>query len=306
MADAAAERRQLRAPTGRSRRPGGGSAARRTRRRPSPRRGEQLVERAGLPHDVGVGDDDELGRWYAGRRRWRPGRSRGCRPSRRPERRSAAAASSTAVGRAVVGEYHVEGDSNTNLRGATWRRCHCSSRCISIPRSRKWSPVCGNDPRLLRSVRSWSAAAALRLDGAALYGAVRDHARQLGAVAVAMRKHAQLHPNAVMRGKPMNLDDYLASRWVSFPYRLLDCCLETDGAGALLVTIADRARDLRKKPIYVSGIASGHPYPPHDLPNRPDILKMGLVFAPHAPSRWPKRSRRIWILPRSTTVSLGR
>jgi acetyl-CoA acetyltransferase len=101
---------------------------------------------------------------------------------------------------------------------------------------------------------------------------------QLGAIAVAMRKHAQLHPNAVMRGIPMDMSDYLASRWVSYPYHLLDCCLETDGAGALLVTTAERARDLRSKPVYLMGIASGHPFPPHDLPNRPDILKMGLDF----------------------------
>ena len=113
-----------------------------------------------------------------------------------------------------------------------------------------------------------------------LYGTTHEH---LGAVAVAMRKHARLHPNAIMRSRPMDLEDYLASRWVSYPYRLLDCCLETDGAAALLVTTADRGKDLRRKPVYVMGVASGHPFPPHDLPNRPDILKMGLDFcAPRA------------------------
>jgi len=113
-----------------------------------------------------------------------------------------------------------------------------------------------------------------------LYGTTHE---QLGAVAVAMRKHAQLHPNALMKRAPIDLEDYLASRWVSYPYRLLDCCLETDGAAALLVTTTDRAKDLRRKPVYVMGVASGHPFPPHDLPNRPDILKMGLDFcAPRA------------------------
>jgi acetyl-CoA acetyltransferase len=113
-----------------------------------------------------------------------------------------------------------------------------------------------------------------------LYGTTHE---QLGAVAVAMRRHAQMHPNAVMKAIPMNLEDYLASRWVSYPYRLLDCCLETDGAAALLMTTADRAKDARSRPIYVMGVASGHPYPPHDLPNRDDILKMGLDYcAPRA------------------------
>ncbi len=113
-----------------------------------------------------------------------------------------------------------------------------------------------------------------------LYGTTHE---QLGAVAVAMRKHAQLHPNAVMKGIPMDMDDYLASRWVSYPYRLLDCCLETDGAAALLLTTTDRAKDLRSKPVYLMGVASGHPFPPHDIPNRPDILKIGLDFsAPRA------------------------
>jgi acetyl-CoA acetyltransferase len=113
-----------------------------------------------------------------------------------------------------------------------------------------------------------------------LYGTTHE---QLGAIAVAMRKHAQLHPHALMKRAPITLEDYLASRWVSYPYRLLDCCLETDGAAALLVTTAERAKDLRRKPVYVMGVTSGHPFPPHDLPNRPDLLKMGLDFcAPRA------------------------
>jgi acetyl-CoA acetyltransferase len=102
---------------------------------------------------------------------------------------------------------------------------------------------------------------------------------QLGAVAVAMRKHAHLHPNAFMRDRPCSMDDYMNSRWISYPYHLLDCCLETDGAAAVVLTTAERARDLAKSPVYIMGTAQGHPYPAHDIPNRSDIFSIGLSYA---------------------------
>ncbi|MHB1612607.1 MAG: thiolase family protein, partial [Sulfobacillus sp.] len=73
------------------------------------------------------------------------------------------------------------------------------------------------------------------------------------------RKHASLNATA-QRREPMTLDDYWASRWVVEPFRLLDCCQVSDGAGAFIVTSADRAKDLRKAPIYIAGYGQFHPH----------------------------------------------
>jgi acetyl-CoA acetyltransferase len=102
---------------------------------------------------------------------------------------------------------------------------------------------------------------------------------QLGAIAVAMRKHAQLNPNAIMRGRPMTLEDYLASPVVADPYRRFDCCLESDGAAAVVMTTPERARDLKHRPVHIMGVATGQPYPADDIPNRKDIFDIGLTSA---------------------------
>ena len=102
---------------------------------------------------------------------------------------------------------------------------------------------------------------------------------QLGAIAVAMRKHAQLNPNALMCGRPLTMEDYLASPMIADPYRLFDCCLETDGAAAAMVTTAERARDLGRPPVYIMGGAVGQPHPADEITNRKDIFTAGLTTA---------------------------
>ena len=78
-----------------------------------------------------------------------------------------------------------------------------------------------------------------------------------GRVAVADRRHAATNPAAFFYGKPITLDDHQESRWVVEPLHLLDCCQESDGGQAILVTTLERARDLRQPPGVVTAAAQG-------------------------------------------------
>jgi acetyl-CoA acetyltransferase len=80
---------------------------------------------------------------------------------------------------------------------------------------------------------------------------------QLAEVAVAAREWAKLNPKAFKRDD-LTVEDILASRMVSSPLSILDCCLVTDGGGALLVASAERAKDLRKPPVYLLGAGEAH------------------------------------------------
>ena len=74
---------------------------------------------------------------------------------------------------------------------------------------------------------------------------------QFGATAVAIRQHANRNPRAFFYETPLTIDDHQNSRWVVEPLHLVDCCLENDGAGALVLVSAERAKTLKKPPAYV-------------------------------------------------------
>ena len=80
---------------------------------------------------------------------------------------------------------------------------------------------------------------------------------QFGAIAVACRRHANLHPGAVMHGRPMTIADYLGAPALAEPLGLLDSCLISDGGAAYVTTSVERARDLPHPPAVVAGVGEG-------------------------------------------------
>ncbi len=114
------------------------------------------------------------------------------------------------------------------------------------------------------------------------YGTTEE---QLGAIAVACRRHANLHPFAVMRDRRLSLEDYLASPKIADPFRREDCCLISDGGGAYVMTSAERARDLRRPPVAVAGVGLGtsraglHWAQQDDLTSTPQVFAAPAAFA---------------------------
>jgi acetyl-CoA acetyltransferase len=93
----------------------------------------------------------------------------------------------------------------------------------------------------------------------------------LRAIALASYHHAQANPRAVMYGRPLDEDKYDASRWIVEPFHLYDCCQENDGAAAMLLVSAERAKDFDHPPCYLLSAAAGSHYragaPVHNTPD---------------------------------------
>ncbi len=118
---------------------------------------------------------------------------------------------------------------------------------------------------------------------------------QVAAVKVAHSKHASNNPKAYYK-KRYTVEDVLNSRWICKPLHLLDCCVETDNATAIIVTSAERARDLRQRPIYIMGVVGRVTKARGDRSTMMLPSHRWLASTPHrASSVWPALHRRISI-----------
>ena len=106
------------------------------------------------------------------------------------------------------------------------------------------------------------------------FGTTRE---ALGTVALTMRRNAQRNPQAQMFGRELTMRDYLDSPVIADPYLKFDCCLETDGAAAVIVSSESAAGT--SAPVSIAGIAEGHPESADDIANRVDFFDTGLTQA---------------------------
>lgn len=111
------------------------------------------------------------------------------------------------------------------------------------------------------------------------YGATSE---DFGRIAVVDRKHAAVNPNAFFYDKPITLEDHQASRYIAEPLHLLDCCQESDGGQAIVVTTPERAKDLKHGGVTIAAAASGAGEDQYIMTSyyRPDLAalpEMGLV-----------------------------
>lgn len=141
-----------------------------------------------------------------------------------------------------------------------------SGKLVQSSRPSPWeSPY-----RPLRPISSYALAAARHMHQ---FGTTKE---QLGEVAIAARQWAQRNPDAFVRDD-LSMEDYLKARLVADPFSARDCCLVTDGAAAVVMTRADRARDLPGKPVYLLGGAQGTTH--REIASMPDLTVTALAEA---------------------------
>jgi acetyl-CoA acetyltransferase len=102
---------------------------------------------------------------------------------------------------------------------------------------------------------------------------------QLGHLCVTFYEHAQRNPNAFFYGKPLDMETYLDTPYISKPFRLHDCCVESDEANAIIVSSAERARDCKSNPVYIMGAAGRVCGPSSVMYGMEDITKIGAYYA---------------------------
>ncbi|MCF6387391.1 lipid-transfer protein [Mycobacterium sp. MBM] len=119
----------------------------------------------------------------------------------------------------------------------------------------------GSSQPLLRQVRTYGSITPAWWQAPSFHRYLHDHGKtngDLAHVVVSARKWAESNPAARFYGRPFTVDDHQASKWVAEPVlRVNDCCLESDGGAAFVVTSADRARDLRSTPVAIGAVARG-------------------------------------------------
>ena len=110
------------------------------------------------------------------------------------------------------------------------------------------------------------------------YGTTQE---QLGQIAIGQRQWAAMNENATKR-EPMTMDDYHASPWVVEPFHVLDCCLVSNGGVAVIVTSAERAKDMAKPPVYIRGFAQAHNHDVGYTDNDAALVGPGAKAGPRA------------------------
>jgi len=154
-------------------------------------------------------------------------------------------------------------------RGGGWQRGAPPATAGPNPGA-EWETPYG----LQRPVGAYALAASRHM---ALYGTTPE---QLATIAVRTRDWACLNPRARHR-EPITVEDVTSSEMIASPLHKLDCCLVTDGAGAFVVTSAERAKDLRKEPVYVLGAATAHTH--MSISQMPDLtVTPGAISGPRA------------------------